>query len=135
MEKEKKRVLLVDDDPLLTRTIQMCLSKRGHEVKAFHSGVDAVKCLFEDRPDLVLLDIRLPDCDGWFFAKLMNKLEMAGTVPLIFISVLEPDRAKVAEARPYAYVQKPFDMGYLLQVVERGLGGERPFDSMRYVAA
>ena len=135
MEKEKKRVLLVDDDPLLTRTIQMCLSKRGHEVKAFHSGVDAVKCLFEDRPDLVLLDIRLPDCDGWFFAKLMNKLEMAGTVPLIFISVLEPDRAKVAEARPYAYVQKPFDMGYLLQVVERGLGGERQSDSMRYIAA
>ena len=135
MEKEKKRVLLVDDDPLLTRTIQMCLSKRGHEVKAFNCGVDAVKCLFEDRPDLVLLDIRLPDCDGWFFAKLMKKLEMAGKVPLIVISVLEPDRGKIAEARPYAYVQKPFDMGYLLQVVERGLGGERQPDSMRYIAA
>lgn len=131
---EKKRVLVVDDDLLLVKTIEMCLSKRGHEVMAFHSGVDAVRCLFEDRPDLMVLDIRLPDCDGWFLAKLLERLELAERVPLIVISVLEPDRGKVAEARPYAYIQKPFDMGYLMQVVEKGLVGGGRFADARHAA-
>ena len=131
---EKKRVLVVDDDPWLVKGIETCLSKRGHDVKALHNGVDAVKCLFEERPDLMVLDIRLPDCDGWFLAKLLEKLELAERVPLIVISVLEPDRGKVAEARPYAYIQKPFDMGHLMQVVEKGLVGEGQFADARHAA-
>jgi len=112
---ERKRILIVDDDSLLAKTIDMCLSKKGYDVKVFYRGADAVKYLFEEKPDLVLLDIRLPDCDGWFLAKLLEKLELAEKVPLIVISVLEPDRGKVAEAKPYAYIQKPFDMGQLVQ--------------------
>jgi DNA-binding response OmpR family regulator len=121
----RKRILIVDDDSLLAKTIDMCLSKKGYDVKVFYKGADAVKYLFEEKPDLVLLDIRLPDCDGWFLAKLMEKLELAERVPLVVISVLEPDRGKVAEAKPYAYIQKPFDMAQLMQVVERGLVAER----------
>lgn len=121
----RKRILIVDDDCLLAKTIDMCLSKKGYDVKVFYKGVDAVKYLFEEKPDLVLLDIRLPDCDGWFLAKLLEKLELVERVPLVFISVLEPDRGKVAEAKPYAYIQKPFDMAQLMQVVERGLVAER----------
>ena len=122
---ERKKILVVDDDALLSKTINMCLSKRGHDVKVFYSAADAVKCLFDEKPDLLVLDIRLPDCDGWFLAKLLEKLELAERVPLVVISVLEPDRGKVAEAKPYAYIQKPFDMAQLMQVVERGLVAER----------
>lgn len=121
----RKRILIVDDDSLLAKTIDMCLSKKGYDVKVFYKGADAVKYLFEEKPDLVLLDIRLPDCDGWFLAKLLEKLELAERVPLVVISVLEPDRGKVAETKPYAYIQKPFDMAQLMQVVERTLVGER----------
>ena len=117
----RKKIVIVDDDFLLSKTIDMCLSKRGHDVKVLYNGADAVKYLFEERPDSIVLDIRLPDCDGWFIAKLLDKLEWAERVPLIVISVLEPDRAKVAEARPYAYIQKPFDIGQLVQTVERSL--------------
>ncbi len=120
-QQEKKKIMVVDDDALLSRTIHMCLSKKGHDVKVFYSGADAVKCLFEEKPDLLVLDIRLPDCDGWFLAKLLEKREWAEKVPLIIISVLEPDRGKVAEVKPYAYIQKPFDMGQLMQTVERSL--------------
>jgi DNA-binding response OmpR family regulator len=121
----RKRILIVDDDSLLAKTMDMCLKKKGYDVKVFYKGVDAVKYLFEEKPDLVLLDIRLPDCDGWFLAKLLEKLELAERVPLVVISVLEPDRGKVAETKPYAYIQKPFDMAQLMQVVERTLVGER----------
>ncbi len=120
-----KKILIVDDDSLVSKTIDMCLSKRGHEVRAFYSGVDAVKYLFEEKPDTIVLDIRLPDCDGWFIAGLMEKLEGLEKVPIIILSVLDPDRRKVAEFKPYAYIQKPFDMGQLVQAVENSLSEER----------
>lgn len=117
----RKKVLIVDDNSLLAKTIDMCLSKKGHDVKVFYSGVDAVKYLFEEKPDTVVVDIRLPDCDGWFIARLLDRLEWSERVPIIVTSVLEPDRRKVAEVKPYAYIQKPFDMGQLVQTVERSL--------------
>lgn len=121
-----KKIIIVDDDSILSQTIDMCLSKRGHNVKVLRSGVDAVKYLFEEKPDSVLLDIRLPDCDGWFIAKLFEKLEWLDKVPIIVISVLEPDRRKVIEFKPYAYISKPFDMGQLVETVERSLGEDKP---------
>ena len=123
---ERKKVVIVDDDMLLSKTIDICLSKRGHDVRVIYSGVDAVKYLFEEKPDSIVLDIRLPDCDGWFIARLLEKLEWMEKVPVIVISVVEPDRREVAELKPYAYIQKPFDMGQLVQTVERSLSVERP---------
>ncbi|RLC93185.1 MAG: hypothetical protein DRI39_06545 [Chloroflexi bacterium] len=133
-ESDRKTVLVVDDDRLLVKTIELCLKKRGHNVRAFQKGVDAVKCLVDERPDVVVLDIRLPDCDGWFLARLLDKLELADKVPLIVVSVLEPDRAVMAEARPYAYIQKPFDMGQLMQAVEAGLAKQREQGSTTCIA-
>lgn len=117
--------MIVDDDSLLSKTIDLCLSKRGHEVRVFYSGADAVKYLFEERPDSIVLDIRLPDCNGWFIAKMLEKLELPDKVPFIVMSVLEPDRRMIAEVKPYAYIHKPFDMRELVQTIERSLGTER----------
>ena len=117
----RKRILVVDDDSLLAKTIDVCLSRRGHSVKVFHSGASAVKYLFEEKPDLMLVDIRLPDCDGWFLAEMLKKLELTQKVPMIVMSVLDPDRGKMADAKLFAYIQKPFDMGQLMQAVEKGL--------------
>ena len=116
-----KKILVVDDDSLLARTIDMCLSKRGHRVNVFHNGASAVKQLFEEKPDLIVADIRLPDCDGWFIAQLLEKMDLSPKIPLIIISVLDPDRGKVATAKPEAYIQKPFDMGQLISAIERTL--------------
>jgi DNA-binding response OmpR family regulator len=119
---DRKRIVIVEDDPLISKTINMCLSKRGHEVKAFYSGADMVKYLLDEKPDSILLDIRLPDCDGWFIAGLLEKFEWAKSVPVIVMSVLDPDNRKVSEFKPHAYIQKPFDMGFLIQTVEQSLG-------------
>lgn len=117
-----KRILVVDDDSLLARTIHLCLSRRGHRVEVFHSGAGAIKQLFEEKPDLIVTDIRLPDCEGWFIAQLLEKMGLSEKIPLIVISVLDPDRAKIAAAKPQAYIQKPFDMGQLILAVETSLG-------------
>ena len=116
-----KKILVIDDDTLISKMIDLCLTKRGHSVSVSCSGVDAVKYLVEETPDSVVLDIRLPDCEGWFIAALLDELRGAGKVPVIVTSVLEPDRRKVAQFQPYAYIQKPFDMGRLVQTVESSL--------------
>jgi DNA-binding response OmpR family regulator len=121
----RKSVVIVDSNLLLSKAIETSLIKRGYDVKTFGKGADAVKYLSEEKPDLVLLNSRLPDCDGWFLAKLLNKLGLAKEIPLIVISDLEPDRENMAEVKPYAYIQKPFDMIELMQVVERSLVRER----------
>jgi DNA-binding response OmpR family regulator len=130
-----KRIVVVDDNPLLLKTIDICLSKRGYDVNTFHNGADAVKHFFAQKPDLIMLDIRLPDCDGWFVAKVLEKLDWAQEVPLVVMSVLEPDRRKVAETKPFAYIQKPFEIGQLVQTVEKGLTGKATLPSMVYSAS
>lgn len=130
----RKKILVVDSNPLLSRTINICLSKKGHEVVAFSNGADAVKYLFEEKPDSIVLDIRLPDCDGWFIAKLLDKLGWASEIPLIVVSALEPNNAKMAELKPYAYIQKPFDMGLLLQTIETSLSERKPSSAVPHAS-
>ena len=122
----RKKIVIIEDDSILSKTLDICLSKRGHEVKVCYTGVEAVKYLFEEKPDSVVLDIRLPDCDGWFIARLLENLDWMEQVPVIVISVLEPSRKQVDEVQPYAYIEKPFDMGQLVEAVERSLSEERP---------
>ncbi len=122
---ERKKVLVVDDNYLLSKTIDICLRKRGHDVRVFCNGTDAVKYLSEEKPDSIVMDMKLPDCDGWFIARLLGELEWGKNIPLIVTSVLDPKGGRVAEVKLYAYIQKPFDMGLLLQTVERSLSEGR----------
>jgi DNA-binding response OmpR family regulator len=120
----KKKIVIVDDDILLLKTMNIYLNKKGYDVTVFCNGTEAIMCSLEEKPDLLVLDIRLPDCDGWSLAKILEKHEWAKNVPLIIISACDPDRAKISEVKPYAYIQKPFEMEQLVQTVERSLAGE-----------
>jgi len=116
-----KRIVVVEDDVLLSTTVSIGLQNRGHSVSVFHRGTDAAVHVSEEKPDALVLDIRLPDCDGWSLAKFLKRLDLVDGIPLVIMSALEPERKMMAEVRPYAYVQKPFDMGQLMATVERGL--------------
>ena len=116
-----KRIVVVEDDVLLSTTVGISLRNRGHCVRIFQRGTDAAIHVSEERPDALVLDIGLPDCDGWSLARFLGRLDLLDGVPLVIMSALEPDRSMVSEIRPYAYVQKPFDMGQLVEAVERGL--------------
>ena len=124
----KKKIVIVDDDVLLLKTMNIYLSKKGYDVSVFRNGTEAIECPFEEKLDLLVLDIRLPDYDGWSLAEILEKHEWAKNVPLIIISACDPDRAKIAEVKPYAYIQKPFEMEQLVRTVERSLAGETYLD-------
>ena len=117
-------MVMVDDDTLLTRTVDIVLKQRGYAVTVFNSGVDAVKSFFKELPDVVLLNSKLPDCDGCFIARLLEKMDDSNKLLIIFLSVMETDRNKIEGNENLVFLQKPFDTGKLVNVIERKLNNQ-----------
>ena len=114
-------MVIVDDDLLLTRTIGILLKQRGYAVTVFNKGVDAVQYFFEELPDVILLNSKLPDCDGCFIARLLEKMDDFNKLLIIFLSVMETDRNKIEGKQNIVFLQKPFDTGKLIELIERKL--------------
>lgn len=117
----KGKVLLVENDQLLSKAICVCLIKKGYDVKALQDGEQAVKHLLQVKPDSIVVDLERLGCDVGFIAELLEKLGWTKRVPLILLSGLETHVGKVTEIKHWAHIQKPFDMGELVQTIERSL--------------
>ena len=106
-------VYVVDDDPSITRLIALNLTARGYQVIVFHSGHEALANLENDRPDLVLLDLVMPDCDGLEIARLIRQ---RSAVPIFVLSVRDEPASKLTALDLGAddYMTKPFRVEELL---------------------
>ena len=116
-----KKIVIVDDNAILSEVISMCLRWRGHSVQVCRGSADAYLQISAEQPDLLILDPGPPDSDGWQLVNFLAEREFTEIVPIIVVSIQDPDRRNLAKVRPFAYIQKPFDMGQLLQTVEMGL--------------
>jgi two-component system KDP operon response regulator KdpE len=107
------RILVVDDDPQISRALRITLHAAGYEVGAAPDGRTALRKAAEDHPDLVVLDLGLPDLDG---TEVLAGLRPWFTGPVLVLSARADSRDKVAALDSGAddYVSKPFDMGELL---------------------
>ena len=106
-------ILIVDDEPQLVRALRINLSARGYRVLTAHNGAMALKQAAEENPDLVVLDLGLPDMDG---ADVIAGLRGWSTVPIVVLSA-RPDSAgkvRVLDAGADDYMTKPFGMEELL---------------------
>jgi DNA-binding response OmpR family regulator len=108
-------VLLVEDEPILRTVVARNLTVRGLDVRAVGTVADALVALDGQRPDLVLLDVNLPDRTGWDVMREMRSRGLA--VPTIVVSAARADRSRLEEFRPLAYLAKPFDIAALLRLV------------------
>ena len=117
-----KKIVIVDDNAILSEAISMCLRWRGHSVQVCHGSADAYLHISAEQPDLLILDPGLPDSDGWQLVNFLAEREPTEMVPIIVVSIHDPDRRNLARVKPYAYIQKPFDMGQLMQTIDEGLG-------------
>jgi DNA-binding response OmpR family regulator len=110
-----RRVLLVEDEPTLRSVIARNLSSRGLEVQEVGTARDAVAAATATRPDLLLLDINLPDQTGW---DVLRELRRRGSeVPTIILSAVRVGHSRLDEFRPIAYLPKPFPIDALLRLV------------------
>jgi two-component system KDP operon response regulator KdpE len=107
------RVLLVDDDATLRRTLGIALHAAGHEALLVADGRSALQALREDKPDVVVLDLGLPDVSG---VEVLRELRAWSTIPVVVLSARAESAEKVQALDLGAddYVTKPFGMDELL---------------------
>jgi DNA-binding response OmpR family regulator len=110
-----RRVLIVEDEATLRRVIARNLAGRGLVVHEADSAETAVSAVAHERPDLLLLDINLPDRTGW---EVLRELRRRGTeVPTIVVSAVRANPSRLEEFHPLAYLPKPFLLEALLRLV------------------
>jgi DNA-binding response OmpR family regulator len=119
------RVLVVEDDPTLRLVIQDNLTSEGYEVDSAADGACAIRRTQASTPDIIVLDLTLPDCDG---LDLFPVLRLRGQVPTIILTARNQQAEKLAGLRLGAddYITKPFDMEELLARIRAVLRRARP---------
>jgi two-component system, OmpR family, KDP operon response regulator KdpE len=117
---EKSRVLVVDDEPQITRVLKTVLTSQGYQVRVAAEGESALSNVSEWRPELVITDLYMPRMDG---VELCRRIRAVSAVPIIVLSVKGEERTKVEALDSGAddYVTKPFGIDELLARVRAAL--------------
>jgi CheY-like chemotaxis protein len=111
-----RRLLVVEDDASIREMIELVLDSEGYEVVTATDGAEALALLGQKRPDLILLDMKMPGMDGWEFARYYAVLP--DPKPPIVVVTAAPDAARrAAEIGADGHLAKPFGIDDLLQVV------------------
>src|SRR5512136_357386 len=123
----KGNLLVVDDDVSALQTMDAFLSREGYEVRCAPNGETALMFAHEDPPELILLDIRLPDLDGFQVCRRLKEGQKTSDIPIIFISALDEvvDKVKGFAAGAVDYITKPFQAEEVLARVETHLALRR----------
>lgn len=112
-------VMAVDDDHVIRGLIAVNLEMEGHEVLTAVDGADALLQVRRRRPDLILLDVMMPNVDGWQVAETLKRQRDTYQIPIVFLSAraMENDVKKGMDLGVQAYVTKPFDPIDLMNLV------------------
>jgi two-component system OmpR family response regulator len=117
-----RRVLVVDDEPAIRELLAMVCAYEGWDVRTAEAGEPALRAVREQPPDVVLLDMMLPDLDGLTVLRRMHASSPA--LPVIMVSARDSleDRAALLAAGAVGYVTKPFGVAALTDEVRRAFG-------------
>lgn len=124
MNKTPQRIMVIDDERDMVDLICLILETAGYDVKTANSGVEALALLPEINPDLILLDVLMPDMDGWQVIKQIKEQEAFRSVPVIMVTAKTQSTDKIMGLKildAKAYVTKPFGRQELLNSVEKYL--------------
>lgn len=111
-----QRVLVIEDEAALRRVIVRNLAGRGLTVHEAATAAEAVAVALAERPDLLLLDINLPDRTGWDV--LRDLRDQGFTPPTVVVSAVRVSQGRLTEFAPLAYLPKPFPLEALLRIVQ-----------------
>ena len=133
MSERRKLILVVDDEPRMTRFIRMNLELEGFQVIEAHNGLKALDKVRTDLPDLVILDVMMPELDGF---ETLETLREVSAVPVIMLTVRadEDDKVRGLELGADDYVTKPFGARELVSrvkaVLRRTQTGAKPEETI-----
>jgi DNA-binding response OmpR family regulator len=118
---EKRVVLVVDDEPFIADMITTYLGMKGYEVRGANTGQDGLTLIPLEKPDILLLDLMLPDIDGFEVCERVRAMPEFARLPVLVISArIDPQsRARAERVGADGYLTKPIKMPVLLAEVER----------------
>lgn len=116
-----KEILVVDDEPNMIDIAQAVLEEKGFRVTGVHGGKECLERLKERKPDLILLDIRMPGMDGWDVLKEIKRDKRTKAIPVMIYTVMEKslDERTLRERGVEEYIVKPFKLEDLVRKVEK----------------
>lgn len=116
--------MAVDDDHVIRGLLEVNLEMEGHDVVTAVDGRDALDKVRLDPPDLIILDVMMPNVNGWQVAEELKRDEATRHIPIIFLSAraMEADIRKGTSLGVESYITKPFDPIELMDLVNRLLG-------------
>jgi DNA-binding response OmpR family regulator len=127
MSEIKKRVVCVEDEPEIIDLIRLILGRKGFDLTGATGGLEGLEAIRRVKPDLVLLDLMMPDMDGWEVYQQMKADPELKNIPVIVVTAKAQSIDKILGlhiAKVDDYVTKPFGPQELLQSVERVLSAK-----------
>jgi two-component system, cell cycle response regulator DivK len=117
---KRKRILVVEDDRLSLIVLRQLLTAQGYEVLQSSEGWDGINRARNERPDLIVMDIKLPDISGLDAILILKKDDQTKNIPIIAVTafVTPADKADALRSGCDAYIAKPVNMNNLLETVE-----------------
>lgn len=121
---ENKKILVVDDDPYILMSLEFLLKKHGYDVMVARNGTEALDIVEKQVPQVVLLDIMMPDVDGYAICKHIKSHKKLKDAKVVFMSAKskESDIQKGYDLGASLYITKPFSTRQLLKQVQELLG-------------
>jgi len=121
----KPSILIVDDEKLLLHSLKTALSRGGYQTLTAASGEEALESFRENNPDIILLDVKLPDMDGMQVLKKIKAVD--GNVPVIIMTAFSGIKGAVEAIKlgAHDYIAKPFDIEELKFVLARSLASQK----------
>lgn len=117
----KGRVLIVEDNMDTYELVRFILEKNGYEVFLAVNGRDGVNAATKQKPDLIVMDLSMPEMDGWTATRLIKQNKETTSIPLIALTahVLPGDRQRAMDSGCDEYITKPMDLIELVEIVNR----------------
>jgi DNA-binding response OmpR family regulator len=117
---KKKKILVVDDEPELRELLKEYLSERGFSIKTAADGKDALNVLDKNRVDVIVLDVVMPNMDGFAFLKKFKSSPKSSGVPVIMLTCKNENESveKGIELQADFYLPKPVDLDNLRNFIE-----------------
>jgi len=130
------RILLIEDDREIARAMMLRLKAIGHDPFAMHEGGSGLVAAIATIPDIVILDLRLPDMDGFAVLQQLQQHDTARLIPVIVVSANVAERAK-REAillGAHCFIEKPYDFRKLVAAIDRAASTQMPASADAAVA-
>jgi len=115
------KVLIIDDEKNILNSVSMYLEGHGYEVEISDNGFDGIKMAKENQPNVILLDLVLPDIDGYMVCKTLKEATNINKIPIIIMSAKcqKEDIDKAMDMGAIEYITKPFEPQKLIEIIKK----------------